>query len=85
MSSSVELNPRPVRVSPLIKFSRWTFLTVGILYGAYFQRKFSRIENARREKEERERPAREAREAVERAMKLEAEKKMIEDLLKTNK
>ncbi|KAI4499341.1 hypothetical protein M0802_005601 [Mischocyttarus mexicanus] len=85
MSSSAELNPRPLRVSPLIKFSRWTLLTVGILYGAYFQRKFSNIENARREKEERERPEREAREAIERAKRIEAENKMLDDLMKPQK
>ncbi|XP_043673408.1 ATP synthase subunit e, mitochondrial-like [Vespula pensylvanica] len=84
MSLSTELNPRPVRVSPLIKFSRWTFLTMGILYGAFFQRRYSNIENARREKEERERPAREAKEAAEKKIRLQEEQKMLEDLLKTN-
>ncbi|KAL2715642.1 hypothetical protein V1478_015340 [Vespula squamosa] len=84
MSLSAELNPRPVRVSPLIKFSRWTFLTLGILYGAFFQRRYSNIENARREKEERERPAREAKEAAERNIRLQEEQKMLADLFKTN-
>ncbi|KAF7393167.1 hypothetical protein HZH66_009000 [Vespula vulgaris] len=84
MSLSAELNPRPVRVSPLIKFSRWTLLTMGILYGAFFQRRYSNIENARREKEERERPAREAKEAAEKKIRLQEEQKMLADLLKTN-
>lgn len=35
------------------------------MYGAFFQSRFSKIENARREKEERERPEREARLAAE--------------------
>lgn len=79
--SSAELNPRPIRVSPLIKFSRWTFLTLGIIYGAYYQNKFSKIENARREKEERERPAREAKLALEKKRALEEEQKMLDDLI----
>ncbi|XP_046825511.1 ATP synthase subunit e, mitochondrial-like [Vespa velutina] len=84
MSVSAELNPRPVRVSPLIKFSRWTLLTMGILYGAFFQRRFGNIEAARREKEERERPAREAKEALEKKIRLEEEQKMLADLFKIN-
>ncbi|KAK2586600.1 hypothetical protein KPH14_011474 [Odynerus spinipes] len=79
--SAAELNPRPLRVSPLIKFSRWTFLTLGIFYGAYFQRKFTKIETARKEKEERERPEREARLAVERKRALEVEQAMLNELL----
>ncbi|KAL2736569.1 hypothetical protein V1477_013078 [Vespula maculifrons] len=57
---------------------------MGILYGAFFQRRYSNIENARREKEERERPAREAKEAAEKKIRLQEEQKMLADLLKTN-
>lgn len=57
---------------------------MGILYGAFFQRRFSNIENARREKEERERPAREAKEAAEKKIRLEGNlylyfQKLIDD------
>ncbi|CAG5075690.1 Protein of unknown function [Cotesia congregata] len=57
--SAVELNPRPVRVSPLIKesvagylaFSRWTLLTAGIMYGLFYQNRFSKKEAAFQEVE----------------------------------
>ncbi|KOC62639.1 hypothetical protein WH47_05281 [Habropoda laboriosa] len=58
--SSVEAGPRPVQVSPLIRFSRWSFLLVGVLYGSYRQVKLSKKENARREQELREKPIRDA-------------------------
>ncbi|XP_014205287.1 ATP synthase subunit e, mitochondrial [Copidosoma floridanum] len=83
--SAVELNPRPVRVSPLIKFTRWSLLGLGILYGAFHHNRFSKIENARREKEEAERPAREARLAAEKKRASEAEIKYLGELMTTNK
>ncbi|OXU27455.1 hypothetical protein TSAR_002494 [Trichomalopsis sarcophagae] len=78
--SAAELNPRPVRVSPLIKFSRWSLLAVGVAYGAFHQSRLSKRENARREQEELERPAREAKLAEERKRAAAAEIKALEEL-----
>ncbi|NP_001165820.1 ATP synthase subunit e, mitochondrial [Nasonia vitripennis] len=78
--SAAELNPRPIRVSPLIKFSRWSLLAVGVVYGAFHQSRLSKKENARREQEELERPAREAKLAEERKRAAAAEIKALEEL-----
>ncbi|XP_067008481.2 ATP synthase subunit e, mitochondrial [Anabrus simplex] len=51
--------PAPVRVSPLIKFGRWSFLLAGILYGASHNRSLSKKEAAIREIEEKKRAAKE--------------------------
>ncbi|XP_032676130.1 ATP synthase subunit e, mitochondrial [Odontomachus brunneus] len=80
--STAELNPRPLRVSPFIKFCRWSLLITGIAYGAYFQRKFSKRENARREEELRLKPMRDAKLAEEKRLTLIAEQQMLEDLMK---
>ncbi|XP_017879437.1 ATP synthase subunit e, mitochondrial-like [Ceratina calcarata] len=79
--SSVEAGPRPLQVSPVIKFARWSFLLTGILYGAYHQRRLSKRENARREQELREKPMRDAKLAEERKRLLEAETKMLNETL----
>ncbi|XP_058794242.1 ATP synthase subunit e, mitochondrial [Phymastichus coffea] len=78
--SAVELNPRPVRVSPLIKFGRWSLLITGVMYGAFYQSRFSKKEAALREIEERERPIREAKIAAEKKRAAEAEVKELEKL-----
>ncbi|XP_065332897.1 ATP synthase subunit e, mitochondrial [Cloeon dipterum] len=65
MSTAVEL-PAPVRVSPLIKFGRWSLLTVGILYGMSRHRSLAKKEAALREVE--------AKRQAELAPKLAAEK-----------
>ncbi|XP_014228419.1 ATP synthase subunit e, mitochondrial [Trichogramma pretiosum] len=80
--SAAELNPRPVRVSPLIKFGRWSFLALGVAYGAFHQNRLSKRETARREIEERERPAREARLAAEKKIAADAELKALEQMAK---
>ncbi|XP_031847295.1 ATP synthase, subunit E [Nomia melanderi] len=80
--SAAGVDVRPLRVSPVIKFFRWTLLLTGIAYGAYFQRKFSKIENLRREQELREKPMRDAKRAEERKRQLEAEAKFLDDLAK---
>ncbi|KAL7297816.1 hypothetical protein TKK_0008849 [Trichogramma kaykai] len=80
--SAAELNPRPVRVSPLIKFGRWSFLALGVAYGAFHQNRLSKRENARREIEERERPAREAKLAAEKKIAADAELKALEQMAK---
>ncbi|XP_076630753.1 ATP synthase, subunit E [Colletes latitarsis] len=79
--SSVEAGPKPLRVSPLIKFARWSLLGMGILYGLYHQRRFSKIEDARREKELREKPMRDAKLAEEKRLARIAEEKMLQDLM----
>ncbi|CAG7828436.1 unnamed protein product [Allacma fusca] len=59
--------PDPVRVSPLIRVSRWTLLGLGVFYGISRNSSLTKKENARRAQEELERPAREAATAVEKA------------------
>ncbi|XP_076650989.1 ATP synthase, subunit E [Halictus rubicundus] len=79
--SSVEVGSQPVRVSPLIKFSRWSFLLLGVVWGSYHQRRFSKKEAQLREKELAEKPMRDAKLAEERKRAQEAEKKMLDDLV----
>ena len=67
-------------MSPVIKFARWSLLLTGVLYGAYHHRRFSKKEDALREKALREKPERDARLAEERRLALEAEKKWLEEL-----
>ncbi|XP_033361956.1 ATP synthase subunit e, mitochondrial [Bombus vosnesenskii] len=78
--SSAEVAPRPLQVSPLIKFSRWTLLLTGIVYGAYHQRRLSKKENARREQELREKPMKDAKLAAEKKKLAEAEIQMLNEL-----
>ncbi|KAL6429801.1 hypothetical protein ACFW04_007588 [Cataglyphis niger] len=78
--STAELNPRPLRVSPFIKFCRWSLLLSGIAYGVYHQRRLSRKENARREEELRLKPIRDAKLAEEKRLSLLAEQKMFDEL-----
>ncbi|XP_066599563.1 ATP synthase subunit e, mitochondrial [Prorops nasuta] len=79
--STVELNPRPVRVSPLIKFGRWSFLTAGILYGLMKHNRYSKKENALREEEARLKPIRDAQIAERKRIAAAAEMKALEDSL----
>ncbi|XP_014489382.1 PREDICTED: ATP synthase subunit e, mitochondrial [Dinoponera quadriceps] len=79
--STAELNPRPLRVSPFIKFCRWSLLLTGIAYGAFFQSRYSKKEIARREEELRLKPIRDAKLAEERRLRLIEEQKIIQDLL----
>ncbi|XP_070150399.1 ATP synthase subunit e, mitochondrial [Polyergus mexicanus] len=83
--STAELNPRPLRVSPFIKFCRWSLLLTGIAYGAYHQRRLSRRENARREEELKLKPIRDAKLAEEKRLALLAEQKMFDELLNPSK
>ncbi|XP_033203334.1 ATP synthase, subunit E [Bombus vancouverensis nearcticus] len=78
--SSAEVAPRPLQVSPLIKFSRWTLLLTGIVYGAYHQRRLSKKENARREQELKEKPMKDAKLAAEKKKLAEAEIQMLNEL-----
>ncbi|CAK9807868.1 hypothetical protein ANTQUA_LOCUS5369 [Anthophora quadrimaculata] len=81
--SSVEVGPRPLQVSPLIKFGRWSLLLTGILYGSLHQRRLSKKENARREQELKEKPIRDAKLAEEKRRIQEAEAKMLSETLST--
>ncbi|XP_015602938.1 ATP synthase subunit e, mitochondrial [Cephus cinctus] len=80
--SSVELNPRPIRVSPLIKFGRWSFLGVGILYGAFHHNRLSKKEAAYREVELKQKAVRDAKLAEEKRIAAEAELRELEKLSK---
>ncbi|KYM98877.1 PREDICTED: ATP synthase subunit e, mitochondrial [Cyphomyrmex costatus] len=77
--SAVELNPKPLRVSPFIKFCRWSLLLTGIAYGAYHQRRLKRREDARRAEELRLKPMRDAKLAEERRLAVMAEEKMLDE------
>ncbi|CAG9864090.1 unnamed protein product [Phyllotreta striolata] len=68
--------PAPVRVSPLIKFGRWSFLGLGVLYGAFHQNRLSKKEAAIREVEAKLKVERDAKLAIEK--KAAAEKEMAE-------
>ncbi|CAK9824600.1 hypothetical protein ANTRET_LOCUS2743 [Anthophora retusa] len=81
--SSIEAGPRPLQVSPLIKFGRWSFLIAGILYGSLHHKRLSRRENARREQELKEKPIRDAKLAEEKRRIQEAEIKMLSETLNT--
>jgi len=52
--------PEPLRVTPLIRVGRWSFLALGIMYGISRSKTLSKRENALRAKKEQERPAKEA-------------------------
>ncbi|XP_054016754.1 ATP synthase subunit e, mitochondrial [Hylaeus anthracinus] len=79
--SSVEATPKPLRVSPLIKFSRWTLLLAGVVYGAYHHNRFSKKEEALREKALREKPMRDAKLAAEKKQRMIDEAKFLDDLI----
>ena len=55
----------PVRVSPLIKFGRWSLLTLGIAYGAFHQGRLSKKEEKVREIEAQQKIIRDAKLAEE--------------------
>lgn len=70
----------PVRVSPLIKFGRWSFLAVGIAYGAYHQRRLAKREVGIREIEAQQKAVRDAKLAEEKKRAVAAEAKAIAEL-----
>uniref|UniRef100_T1IW48 ATP synthase F(0) complex subunit e, mitochondrial n=1 Tax=Strigamia maritima TaxID=126957 RepID=T1IW48_STRMM len=57
--------PAPVRVSPLIKASRWSFLVLGIMWGASRHRSITKKEISIREYEAKQKVIRDAQKAVE--------------------
>ncbi|XP_063987752.1 ATP synthase subunit e, mitochondrial [Diachasmimorpha longicaudata] len=80
--SSVELNPRPVRVSPLIKFGRWGMLISGVLYGAFNQNRLSKKETAWREVEAKKKIIRDKQLAEEKKRASEIEMANLEAMMK---
>ncbi|XP_063371557.1 ATP synthase subunit e, mitochondrial [Cydia amplana] len=71
----------PVRVSPLIRFGRWSLLTVGIAYGAFHQNRLSKREAKLREIEAKEKPIRDAKIKAEKALAAAAEIKALEEMV----
>uniref|UniRef100_A0A336KME4 ATP synthase F(0) complex subunit e, mitochondrial n=1 Tax=Culicoides sonorensis TaxID=179676 RepID=A0A336KME4_CULSO len=63
----------PVRVSPLIKFGRWSFLAVGVAYGAYHQSRLSKKAGKEREIEAQKKLVRDAQLAEEKKRAAERE------------
>ncbi|XP_043271629.1 ATP synthase subunit e, mitochondrial [Venturia canescens] len=80
--STAELNPRPVRVSPLIKFGRWSFLIAGIAYGVVNQNRLSKKETAWREAEAKRKVIRDKQIAAEKKIAAELELKNLEAMMK---
>ncbi|CAH1373713.1 hypothetical protein MTP99_015089 [Tenebrio molitor] len=74
--------PAPVRVSPLIKFGRWSLLSVGIVYGAFHQSRLSRKEAAIREVELKQKAIRDEKLAAEKKLATEKEIAELEALAK---
>ncbi|XP_055612616.1 ATP synthase subunit e, mitochondrial [Uranotaenia lowii] len=75
----VELG-NPVRVSPLIKFGRWSFLAIGIVYGAYHQGRLAKREVGIREIEAQQKVIRDAKLAEEKKRAAAEENRAIAEL-----
>ncbi|PZC73498.1 ATP synthase subunit e, mitochondrial [Helicoverpa armigera] len=71
----------PVRVSPLIRFGRWSFLGAGILYGAFHQSRLSKREEKLREIEAKEKVIRDEKLKKEKAIAAAAEIKALEEMV----
>jgi len=74
------MSQAPVRVSPLIKFGRWSFLAIGIGYGAFHQNRLSKKEEKVREIENSQKAVRDAKLAEEKKRNAEAEAKALAEL-----
>ncbi|XP_028138356.1 ATP synthase subunit e, mitochondrial [Diabrotica virgifera virgifera] len=72
--------PAPVRVSPLIKFGRWSFLALGVAYGAFHQNRLSKKEAGIREVENKIKAERDAKLAIEKKAAADKEIKELEAL-----
>uniref|UniRef100_A0A023EDE2 ATP synthase F(0) complex subunit e, mitochondrial n=1 Tax=Aedes albopictus TaxID=7160 RepID=A0A023EDE2_AEDAL len=70
----------PVRVSPLIKFGRWSFLAIGVAYGAYHQQRLAKREVGIREVEAQQKVIRDAKLAEEKKRQQAEEAKAITEL-----
>ncbi|XP_061397463.1 ATP synthase subunit e, mitochondrial [Musca vetustissima] len=76
------MSQAPVRVSPLIKFFRWSLLTVGVGYGAFHQNRLSKKEEKVREIEAQKKAVRDAKLAEEKKISAAAEIRALEELSK---
>ncbi|KAI8118399.1 hypothetical protein FF38_04426 [Lucilia cuprina] len=79
------MSQAPVRVSPLIKFGRWSLLTLGIGYGAFHQNRLSKKEEKVREIEAQQKVIRDAKLAEEKKRSAAAEMRALEELSKPTK
>ncbi|XP_034838103.1 LOW QUALITY PROTEIN: ATP synthase subunit e, mitochondrial [Maniola hyperantus] len=71
----------PVKISPLIKFGRWSFLATGILYGAFHQNRLSKKETKLREIEAKEKVVRDEKLRKEKELAAAAEMKALEEMV----
>ncbi|XP_037949850.1 ATP synthase subunit e, mitochondrial-like [Teleopsis dalmanni] len=74
------MSQAPVRVSPLIKFARWSLLITGIGYGAINQSRLSSKEAKIRVIENQQKAIRDAKLAEEKKISAEREIKALEML-----
>ncbi|KAF6199024.1 hypothetical protein GE061_007047 [Apolygus lucorum] len=75
----------PVRVSPLIKFGRWSLLLTGIAYGSFWQSRYEKRELAMKDVKLAEKAARDARIAAEKKAAAAVEMAELEKLGKGGK
>ncbi|XP_050313949.1 ATP synthase subunit e, mitochondrial-like [Anthonomus grandis grandis] len=76
------MSAAPVRVSPVIKFFRWSFLGTGVVYGAFHQNRLSKKEAAIREVETKQKAIRDAKLAAEKKIASDKEIKELEEMAK---
>jgi len=69
--------PAPGTVSPLIKFGRYSFLGLGIMYGAFHQSRLAAKEVKVREIEAKQKEVRDAKLAIEKKRNFEEEQRAI--------
>lgn len=79
------MSQAPVRVSPLIKFGRWSLLLLGVGYGAFHQNRLSKKEEKVREIEAQQKAVRDAKLAEEKKRSAAAEMAALEELSKPTK
>lgn len=75
--------PEPINVSPLIRLARWSFLIVGIFYGASRQRYLAQREVHIREESLKRKAARDAKLQEEKLIASERDIDMISKLFTT--
>ncbi|KAH8383322.1 hypothetical protein KR009_007990 [Drosophila setifemur] len=76
------MSQAPVRVSPLIKFGRWSLLLVGVAYGAAHQSRLSKKEEKVREIEAQQKAVRDVKLAEEKKRSADAEARALAELSK---
>lgn len=80
-SSNLYLGLRPVQVSPLIKFARWSLLITGIFYGISKHALYSEFAVKNREDEEAHKKIREEQLAAERKISSDRDIQFFSDLV----